>query len=543
MKHSQKIILLLIFIPAMLIVGFVAGIYFSKSRVIGVGRFLYPEQKVNTVLEIIDKQYVDSIDIGDLVENALPNIVNELDPHSSYIPAQDLEAVNEDIEGHFSGIGIQFNRQDDTIMVVSVISGGPSEKVGIQPGDRIVTIDDSLYVGTNITNEKVMKTLRGPKGTKVKVGIKRMNSEELQVYEITRGDVPIHTVDAAYEVAKGIGLIKINKFGRTTYSEFLSAFASLDHAGCTSYILDLRQNPGGLLDAAINIANEFLPGNRLIVYTEGKAFPRNEVYSNGTGACRSQPLVVLVDEMSASAAEIVAGAIQDNDRGTIIGRRSFGKGLVQNQEELGDGSALRLTIARYYTPSGRCIQKEYKLGNDDEYDLDLLNRFKHGEFDSQDSIKTSKNSFKTRLGRPVYDGGGIMPDIFIPRDTVGVTSYYSTLLQNGAIYEFSFHYTDQNRETLKRFDNYHRLWNHLKTQPLLDGVVNYASGKGIRPRPMLIGKSAPLIETLAQAFIIRNIFGDKGFYPVFLHKDAAVMKAIEVIQKEEAFPKTPSDDD
>ncbi|MDR2626876.1 MAG: S41 family peptidase [Dysgonamonadaceae bacterium] len=535
MKSFWKFVLSVV-IPA-LIIGFIAGIYFSNSGILGRRFFVNTDNKIGAILNIVDRQYVDTINMKDLVEDAIPNIIYELDPHSAYIPAQDLQSVNEDLEGHFSGIGIQFNRQNDTITVISVISGGPSEKAGIQSGDRIVTIDDSLYVGLGFSDEKIVKTLRGPKGTKVKVGIKRSGAERLQVYEITRGDVPVNTVDAAYEADSGIGLIKINKFGKTTYPEFLSAVGILTGAGCRSFILDLRQNPGGLLESAIEVSNEFLPGNRLIVYAEGRMFARNETYSNGTGICQSQPLVVLVDEMSASAAEIVAGAIQDNDRGTIIGRRSFGKGLVQNQVQLSDSSALRLTIARYYTPSGRCIQKEYKMGDRAEYDRDLINRFKHGEFDSKDSIKNSANMFKTRLGRPVYDGGGITPDIFIPRDTLGVTSYYSALLQNGIIYDYAFLYTDRYRATLSKFDNYNKLWNYLKTQPLLDGVVNHATGKGIRPRPLLIVKSAPLIEKLTQAAIVRNIFGDKGFYPVFLDKDPSITTAIEIIKAGNAFPK------
>jgi carboxyl-terminal processing protease len=542
MKSFLKYVVILpTIILVLLAIGFLAGNNFSNNILFD-RRFYQSGSKINTMLGIINNLYVDTIVMKDLVEEAIPSIINELDPHSSYIPAQDLEAVNDDIDGHFSGIGIEFNRQNDTIIVVGIVSGGPSEKVGIQPGDRIVTIDDSLYAGVGFSDEKIVKTLRGTKGTKVSIGVKRANKEELQIYEITRGDVPRNTVDVAYEVNKGIGFIKINKFGRSTYTEFLNALGLLINAGCESFILDLRQNPGGLLDVAINIANEFLSKEQLIVYTEGKAFPRTEAYANGTGMCQASPLVVLVDEMAASASEIVAGAIQDNDRGTIIGRRSFGKGLVQNQMELGDGSALRLTVARYYTPSGRCIQKAYQMGNGAVYEQDLINRFVNGEYDHQDSIKMSETQFKTLLGRPVFDGGGIMPDIFIPRDTIGITSYYLALLQNGIIHEYAFRYTDQHRETLEKFKDYKRLWNYLKTQPLLNGIVNCAAENGIRPRPTLIDKSAPLIENLLQACIIRNIFGNPGFYPVILFKDPVVMKAVEVIRKGEAFPKDKTGD-
>ena len=518
-----------------LVVGFILGNYFSNNS-ISRKFFLNSGNKIDVILDVINQQYVDSVNMKELVEDAIPKIVSELDPHSTYIPAQDLEVVNEDIEGHFSGIGVQFSKQNDTIMVVSVISGGPSEKVGLQPGDRIVTINDSVYAGVGVTDEKIMKTLRGHKGTKVKVGIKRGDKKDLQIYEITRGDVPINTIDVSYEVAEGIGLIKLNKFGKSSYAEFIQALGTLSQLGCNAFILDLRQNTGGLLDIAINICNEFLPKGRLIVYTEGKAVNRSDVYANGTGFCQTQPVIVLIDEMSASASEIVAGAIQDNDRGLIIGRRSFGKGLVQNQITMGDGSALRLTIARYHTPSGRCIQKEYELGNSANYEQDLINRFNKGEFDSQDSIKQAGNIYRTRSGRPVYGGGGILADVFIPRDTIGVTSYYSQLVQNGIIYEYAFQYTDKNREKLEQFKDYKSLWEHLKRQPLLEGVVQYAETKNIRRRPVLINKSSKIIDNLAQAYIIRNMLGDSGFYPVFQHNDPAILKAVEIIQRGEAFP-------
>ena len=538
MRKSSNKIQWFILILLTLILGFIAGSYFTNHSAIR-SYFVSPGNKVDVILKIIGQQYVDTVSTVELIEDAIPKIISELDPHSSYIPAKDLEAVNEDIEGHFSGIGVQFNRQEDTIMVVSVISGGPSEKVGLQSGDRIVTINDSIVAGVGITDEKVVKSLRGTKGTKVKVGIKRNDSEEIQVYEITRGDVPVNTIDVYYEVEEGIGLIKLNKFGKTSYSEFIHALGILSQSGCHSYILDLRQNTGGLLDVAINICNEFLSKGQLIVYTEGKAFPRSDAYANGTGSCQRQQLIVLIDEMSASASEIVAGAIQDNDRGLVVGRRSFGKGLVQNQIQLSDGSALRLTIARYHTPSGRCIQKEYEMGKGTDYEQDLINRFNKGEFDSQDSIKQVGNIFRTLSGRPVYGGGGIMADVFVPRDTVGITSYYSQLIQNGILYQYAFQYSDKNRERLKQFNDYQSLWKHLKGQPLLEEVVRFAETKNIRRRPVLVHKSARLIENMAQAYIIRNIFGDSGFYPVYLNDDPIVAKAVEIIKKGEAFPQKP----
>ncbi len=537
MKSSQKYYLILpVVILLTLVVGFILGNYFSNNS-ISRKFFLNSGNKIDVILDIINDQYVDSVNMKDMVEAAIPNFLKELDPHSTYIPSQDLETVNEEMDGHFSGIGVQFNRQNDTIIVVNVIPGGPSEKVGIQPGDRIVTINDSIFAGVGASDEKIVKNLKGPKGSKVRVGVKRANENKIQEYEITRGDVPLNTVDVAYEVSNGIGFIKINKFGKKTHAEFLTAVGELMQAGCNAFIIDLRQNLGGAFDAAINISNEFLPAGRLITYAEGKAFPRTEAYANGTGVCQTQPVIILTDEMSASASEIVAGAIQDNDRGLIIGRRTFGKGLVQTQLDLSDGSAIRLTTARYYTPSGRCIQKNYELGKGTEYELDLINRFNHGEFDSKDSINLAGyKQFKTVMGRPVYDGGGVMPDIFIPRDTAGMTSYYSLLLQNAVIQGYAFKYSDQYREKLNKFTNYKKLWDYLKTQPLLDGVVQYAETKGIRPRPVLINISSGLITNLTQAYIVRNFFDDDGFYPIYFHKDPVIMKAIDVINKGEAFP-------
>jgi len=536
MNSKKTALWLPVLVILTLIIGIVIGNYFS-SRPVGGKLFLSTGNKIDVVLNTIYKNYVDSVDMHSLVEGAIPKIVSELDPHSVYISAADLQAVNEDLEGHFSGIGVQFIIQNDTIMVVSIIPDGPSEKLGLQPGDRIVTINDSLFVGPTITNEKVMKNLRGPKGTVVTVGIKRVNNKELEEYKITRGDIPINTVDVAYQIKPGIGFIKINKFGRTTYNEFIVSISKLLSEGCDSFIIDLRGNSGGYLDAAINIVNEFLPRGRLIVYTEGRAFPRNDSFANGTGTCQNEPLIILTDELSASASEIVAGAIQDNDRGTIIGRRTFGKGLVQNQFPLSDNSALRLTVARYYTPSGRSIQKKYELGKGDEYDKDLEIRYIHGEFDTVDSIKQGNNpQYQTRLGRIVFGGGGIMPDIFVPRDTTGTSSYYTNLINRGILYEFALQYADQHRNLKDKYEDYKSLLAHLQTQPLLEEVVNFAESKGIRRRPTLIEISKNQIENITRAYIIKNFFREEGFYPVILMPDPAVNKAIEVIQKGKAFP-------
>ena len=411
---------LAVWLPVIIAFSVALGIFVGNHylRLTQGKRHIYSSgNKINAILDIIDEQYVDTVNMKQLVEDAIPKVFNELDPHSVYIPAKDAQRVNEDLEGSFSGIGVSFNMQTDTILVINVIPGGPSEKAGLKPFDRIITINDSLYAGNKSDQEVIMKTLRGAKNSTVRLGVKRKNEPELLYFDVTRGDVPVNSIDVSYEVSKGIGYIKVSKFGRTTYNEFITAIAKLKQAGCTSFVIDLRGNTGGYMDAAINMVNEFMPEGRLIVYTEGKAFPRKDVYTNGTGTCQDAPIVVLTDEFSASASEIFSGAIQDNDRGLIIGRRTFGKGLVQSPIQLSDGSEIRLTIARYYTPSGRCIQKKYELGKDNEYEQDIYQRFMHGEFDSADSIKLNNNEkYETVMGRTVYGGGGIMPDIFIRRD-------------------------------------------------------------------------------------------------------------------------------
>ena len=392
--------------------------------------------KFNSILHIIDDQYVDSVNIANLVEESLPEILKKLDPHSVYIPASEAEKSMQDLKGSFVGIGIQFMIYDDTIRVVKVLEGGPSQSVGLEAGDRIVTINGKAAVGKNISSEDVQKKLKGPNGSVVRVGILRSNSKRLQNYSISRGAVPLKSVDAAFMTESNIGYIRIGNFGEATYSEFLAALATLSNSKLESLIIDLRGNLGGYMSPAVQIANEFLPKGRLIVYTQGRKSPREDFTSNGRGAYQSLPLVVLVDESSASASEILAGAIQDNDRGLIIGRRSFGKGLVQIPIEFNDGSMLRLTKARYYTPSGRCVQKPYTPGDEKDYEQDLILRAEHGEYFNQDSIKTSGQAFHTLKGRVVYGGGGIIPDIFIARDTLGINSYFRSAYLSGLIHPF-----------------------------------------------------------------------------------------------------------
>ncbi len=497
----------------------------------------------NMLLHIIEQQYVDSVNSKELTDNAMTSILKELDPHSAYIPAEDLESVNEELEGSFSGIGIQFNLLNDTINVVDVISGGPSERCGLMPGDRIITVDDSLYVGKNITNEKVMKNLRGAKGSVVKLGIQRKGESELLTFEVERGDIPLHSVDASFIISPGIGYILVSKFGRTTFEEFLVALARLRNEGAESYIIDLRGNGGGYMDAAINMVNEFMMAGELIVYTEGRAFPREDAVANGMGSFKEQPVIVLTDEWSASASEIFAGAIQDNDRGLVVGRRTFGKGLVQNQLPLSDGSAVRLTIARYHTPSGRCIQKDYAMGDDESYNMDILNRYNRGEFFSADSIKQHTDLvFTTAGGRTVYGGGGIMPDVFIPSDTTHVTPYYTDVINKSLLYKYAFEYVDSNRERLSQADNYKELLSMLDSNRLINDFIVYADKNGVPARYADIKVSRAVLLRLLQAYIARDVIGDEAFYPIFMSDDKVIEEACRLIEEGNAFPELPEEE-
>ena len=534
------------FIPFLLAICLIAGIaigtfyanHFSGNKL---GIINTSSNKLNALLRIIDDQYVDTVNMGELVEEAMPQILSELDPHSSYIPAKDLEAVNADLKGSFSGIGIQFTIQNDTIHVNSVIQGGPSEKVGLMAGDRIVEVDDSAFVGKIVTNSEAMKRLKGEKGSKVKLGVYRPREKDLLHFTVIRGNIPVKSIDAAYMINEKVGYIKVNKFGETTYPELLIALAKLNQKNCEGLIVDLRGNTGGYMAAAIQMVNEFLPNNRLIVYTQGRKSPREDYNSNGTGSNQKMPLVVLVDEGSASASEIFAGAIQDNDRGTIVGRRSFGKGLVQQPIEFSDGSAIRLTIARYYTPSGRCIQKPYEKGKESEYELDLLTRYEHGEFFSADSIKQDETEvYHTRLGRPVYGGGGIMPDIFVPQDTTGMTSYFRMAANRGLIIRYTFDYTDQNRSTLQKYDTPEKMEAYLKGQNLLNKFAAWAEKKGLKRRNNLMMKSRRLFEMSLYGNIIYNMLGMEAYVEYLNESDKTVLKAVEILEKGESFPQAPA---
>lgn len=491
--------------------------------------------KLETIFDYINKSYVDTVNVDELMESAIPTIIAGLDPHSTYISAENMELTGDELEGHFSGIGVEFMLQNDTVAIVNIVPGGPSEAVGIIPGDRLVYVNDSLFVGKGLSEEKVFRNLRGKKDTKVKLDIKRGTSEKLLTFEVTRADVPVKTVPVSYIIDNKIGYIKVTKFGSTTYNEFISAIAKLKSQGCESFIVDLQGNTGGYMGAAIMMTNEFLPSGNMIVYTEGRSYPRENVFADGSGTCKDNQLVVLIDEGSASASEIFSGAMQDNDRGLIVGRRSFGKGLVQSRHVFRDGSALQLTIARYHTPSGRCIQKAYKKGDRTDYDMDLVNRYNRGEFDNRDSIKLDNLPlFHTLSGRPVYGDDGILADVFVPRDTVGINSYYLRVANSGALREYAFAYTEKNREMLKKYKTWQEADRFLATQPLVDNLVEYAYAKGIRRQPYLIQESRKLLQAQIESFIIRNLYGEEGFYSIFQKDDSILKEALKLIKENKA---------
>jgi carboxyl-terminal processing protease len=487
--------------------------------------------KLDLLLNLVESNYVDTISKSDIIEAAIPLLLEQLDPHSVYIPAQDLKEANEPLEGNFEGIGIQFNLLNDTVFVINTISGGPSEKVGVKAGDKIITINDSVFYGKSITNDMVIKHLKGEKGTSVKIGVKRIGYKDLIYFTITRDKIPINSVDVAYMVDKTIGFIKISAFGRTTHEELIKAISDLKKNGMQKLILDLRSNGGGYMDAAINIADEFLPDKDLIVYYEGKARPRADYLATPGGIFETGELVILIDSWSASASEIVAGAIQDNDRGTIVGRRSFGKGLVQEPTFFRDGSAIRLTIARYYTPTGRSIQKSYSKNNRD-YELELLSRMEHGEFDNADSTRFSDSlKYVTKKGKVVYGGGGIMPDVFVPIDTVNSSKLYRELLKDAVLYNFALLYTQQNRPTLEKFSDVKQIVSYLDSKNVFASFLQYISKLGINPTMSDLSKSQKIIKTNLYAYISRNIFDNKGFYPIIQDIDPELLKAIEILKK------------
>lgn len=494
--------------------------------------------KLNDLLHIIDDQYVDTVNVADLVEKALPQIMSELDPHSVYVSASEVEESMQDLKGSFSGIGVQFFPYRDTICVVNVIPGGPSERAGLKAGDRIVRIDGELYVGDKIVNnDTTKKRLKGTTGTTVQLGIVRPGEDKELSYSIIRGDVPVKTVDAAYMVNDSTGYIRITSFGDTTYPEFLAALAKLNGYDFQHIILDLRGNLGGYLHPSVQVANEFLPKDRLIVYTEGRKSPREEYRSDGRGSYQTMPMVVLVDETSASSSEILTGAIQDNDRGIIIGRRTFGKGLVQIPIEFNDGSMLRLTKARYYTPSGRCVQKPYVMGDESSYDMDLVDRLTHGEFFSKDSIKSGGEEYVTRIGRKVYGGGGIIPDVFIPRDTLGMTSYFKEAYMQGLFPKFAFSFVDDHRKEMSNLRTLEEVEHYLKKFRLVDLFVRYAQNSGLKRRNLLIAKSRKLIESYVVSAILSDLLDVEELVKYVNRDDPYLTEALRLFREGKAFPK------
>ncbi len=525
-------------LPFWIAVGIVLGIliesiysqFGSTGKVNGTG-------KIDAVFNYINKSYVDTVDMHQLVEEALSKIVQELDPHSAYIPASEMKRLNEDMEGHFSGIGVSFYVLRDTIVVTSIVPGGPSEAAGIKQWDRIVNVNDTLIAGKNITNAEVLKKLRGEKGSVVKLGIRRDNNPELINITVTRGDIPMNSVLAAYMQTRTIGYIRVGTFGFNTFNEFISALSKLKSQGAKSFVIDLRGNSGGSLEVVVAMVNEFLHKGDLIVYADGRNFPRQDSYANGSGTSKEDDVVVLIDELSASASEIFAGAIQDNDRGLVMGRRSFGKGLVQSQRNFPDGSAVRLTVARYYTPSGRSIQRKYEKGKYDEYEMEALNRYMQGDYVNSDTASTLI-PYKTGGGRTVYGGDGIMPDVFIARDTVGMNSYFNSIANRDYIQEYAVTYSDMNRNKLREFQTVDDLVRYLYRQPLLVNLVSFADNKGIRPRPYYIEESRKLFERHLISYIVRYFFGEESYFSVYLQDDTLLKNAVDYIERGLAKPES-----
>ena len=497
--------------------------------------------RLSNLLHIVDDQYVDKVNIDSLVDMAIPQILADLDPHSVYIPAKDAQAVTDDLKGSFSGVGIEFTIRKDTIHVQNVVKNGPAQRAGILAGDKIVSVDGKTFVGKVVTQDEAMRRLKGPKDTKVKIGVVRYGQKAVKYFTVTRGDIPQRSITATYMLDKSTGYIKIKNFGETTYPELLIALAQLSQERFSNLVIDLRDNGGGYMNSAVQMANEFLPKNKLIVYMQGRKSPRQDFRSDGHGSYQKIPLIVLINEASASASEIFAGAMQDNDRATIIGRRSFGKGLVQQQIGFPDGSMIRLTIARYYTPSGRCIQKPFKPGDNQDYDNDLLTRYQHGEFFSQDSIKHTGPAYHTSIGRTIYGGGGITPDIFVAEDTLGMTSYYKQAAMSGLILQYAFNYTDNNRRKLNTFGSMTEMSKYLVGQNTVEQFAAFADKNGLKRRNLMIRKSHKLLERFINSRIIYNILDEQAWTEYINQDDPTIATALRVFERKEAFPKKPVD--
>ncbi|MFI3323767.1 MAG: S41 family peptidase [Rikenellaceae bacterium] len=537
--HRWNILLSLLFI-AVAICGVVGG------RIIEQRRYSYkleqisailsavPNDKISSTLSLIEQQYVDHISIDSLTEALMPHIFEELDPHSVYIPAEDMGDMNESLEGEFDGIGVVFNMATDTVIVINVIPSGPSDKAGMRGGDRIVQIDDSLVAGQKVPQSQIMKMLRGVRDTKVKLGVERQGADELLEVEVTRAAIPIKSIQSSIILRDSVGYIKMLQFARTTHAEVVEAINKLKAQGLSKLIIDLRGNSGGYLDQAIMISNELLPAGNLIVYTEDRDGRQQREYSNGRGRITDLDIAILIDESSASSSEILAGAIQDNDRGVIIGRRSFGKGLVQQQVAFTDGSAMRLTIARYYTPTGRSIQKSYTRGDKEHYYDDLVERYMMGELFVADSLHLVDSLKKiTPKGKVVYGGGGIMPDIFVPADTTDVTRYYIEVSARNILYNYTTKYADKHREAINSISSLEQLDSLFAADKnLLSDFVSYAARNGVKENKAEIKRSRALLEAQLRAYIGRNTpLDDDAFYHSIYPIDVVILKAIETLNE------------
>ncbi len=531
MQNKQRSIYTPLILSVVLILGVAIGVYFGSYRSKNTSMFAnIPVSKFEVLMQLINENYVDSINKDELTEAAIVGMLKKLDPHSVYLPPVVQKSATEHLEGNFEGIGVQFNMQNDTVFVVNTIPGGPSDKVGILAGDRIITINDSLFAGVGVDSDDIIKNLKGKQGTKVNVGIKRHGTKELLEFEIERDKIPLYSIDIAYMLTSEIGYVKITSFGRTTHDEFLKASKELKEQGMTKLVVDLRDNGGGYLKSAIALVDEFLSEDKMIVYTEGRTRRREEYFSTDKGNDETTELVILIDSWSASASEILAGAIQDNDRGTIVGRRSFGKGLVQEPIMFRDESSVRLTIARYYTPTGRSIQKTYDKGTD-QYNADIYNRSAHGEMYEIDSTYFADSlQFVTPKGKIVYGGGGIMPDVFVPVDTSYYSNYYKEIASRGLIYYFALEYADKNRERLSKFTESKQFERFLKTQNLLSKFVAFAEQKGLKTNTQELAQSKVLIHNDLLAYITRNVIDNKGFYPIIHKTDPMIKKAIEILK-------------
>ena len=541
-KNSKHAILFPLILAVGIILGTLLGQFVGRNRAESqlkqlISRTgLMTRNKIMQTCMLVEHQYVDSISMDSLSELVIPLMMKELDPHSVYIPAREMQAMNEPLEAQFDGIGVVFNAATDTVIVLNVVPNGPSAKAGIVAGDRIIEVNDTVVAGVKMPQNDIVKRLRGPRGSEVKLSLKRHGLEELVDVVVVRDAIPINSIESSFMITSDIGYVRLSQFARTSYIELLKSLIKLRKEGLKKLIFDLRGNSGGFMDQAIMIANDFLPEGKLIVYTEDRQKEQIKQYSNGQGTSTDLKLIILIDESSASSSEILAGAVQDNDRGVIVGRRSFGKGLVQNQLPYSDGSALRLTTARYFTPTGRSIQKPYEKGHGEDYELDMVNRYNNNEFFSADSIHFSDSlKFTTPKGRTVYGGGGIMPDYFIPLDTTDMTRYFMQVSGRNIIYRYTLDYADKHREALNKVETLADLTALLDADKgMFEDFIRYAERQGVRPVRREIERSRKIITSQLRAYIGRNTaLEDDGFYYNIFPIDDEVQRSIEIFESGE----------